>query len=129
MNASDMPTPLQFVVLHHTGIDEPHFDFLLESAPGSDLATWRMPVWPPTLDQATPAKRLRDHRRFYLTHTGEIPSPPGNPRGYVARIDQGHCAILPDQHALIIQLPTFRFRLEPDPSEQHEQLWWVIVVS
>ena len=43
MNASPS---LRYVVLRQDGINEPHFDLMIETAPGSHLATWRSPVWP-----------------------------------------------------------------------------------
>ena len=36
---------LRYAILHHTGIPSPHFDLMFETAPGSDLATWRVERW------------------------------------------------------------------------------------
>jgi hypothetical protein len=74
---------LRFVVLHHEGIDDPHFDLMLETAPGSPLATWRSPIWPITAPTAL--EQLANHRREYLEYEGEIS---GN-RGRVSRIAAG----------------------------------------
>ncbi len=91
------PTPLQFVVLRHDGIDEPHFDLLFETAPGSDLAAFRTPVWPLVTD--TKLTRLRDHRRLYLTYQGPI----SNSRGNVQRIDGGDCQIIPQPGVITLR--------------------------
>jgi hypothetical protein len=74
---------LRFVVLHHTGIPEPHYDLMFETAPGSPLATWRSPVWPPV---AVTVERLADHRRDYLEYEGPV----SDDRGHVRRIAGGH---------------------------------------
>jgi hypothetical protein len=74
---------LRYVVLHHTGIESPHYDLMLELSAGSDLTTWRVPNWPPRQDDAfTP---LPDHRRDYLEYEGPIS---GN-RGDVKRVAAG----------------------------------------
>jgi hypothetical protein len=57
--------PLRYVILHHGGIADPHFDLMFETLPGSDLATWRSQAWP--IEEPTPLTRLKDHRRLYLT--------------------------------------------------------------
>ena len=76
---------LRFVVLHHTNIPEPHFDLMIETSPGSNLATWRSPCWP--IDEPTELEKLRDHRRDYLEFEGQITGD----RGTVTRISRGHC--------------------------------------
>jgi hypothetical protein len=76
---------MQYAVLHHFDIDEPHFDLLVETVVGSDLSTWRLPAWP--VEGETEATRLKDHRRFYLTYEGEISSH----RGRVERVAGGEC--------------------------------------
>jgi hypothetical protein len=74
---------LRYVVLHHTGIEPPHFDLMFETSPGSKLATWRCPQWPPKPnDSFTP---LGDHRRDYLDYQGEI----SGQRGRVSRVAAG----------------------------------------
>ena len=80
-----MPTgePLQYRVLHHTGIPEPHFDLLIETSKKGKIPTWRFPAWP--IDQPTQVKRLQDHRRRYLSYSGDI----GGNRGSVATKDLG----------------------------------------
>lgn len=78
---------LRYAILHHSGIPEPHFDLLFEAIPGSDLATWRSPVWPITTP--TLLTRLKDHRRAYLDYEGEL----SQRRGRVERIAAGTCTI------------------------------------
>jgi len=107
---------LKFAVLHHTGIEAPHFDFLVETDAKSDLSTWRLDAWPIPVDSPIQAKRLRDHRRLYLDYTGPIPGQ----RGYVARVDHGLCSINVAPNVILIQLPTLRLRLEMENPE----LWW-----
>lgn len=74
---------LRFVVLHHEGIDDPHFDLLMEYQPGSPLQAFRCPAWPIT--RRTPLVALPDHRREYLEYEGPIS---GN-RGRVRRVASG----------------------------------------
>ena len=38
--------PLQYVILRHEEIAEPHFDLMFETLPGSELATWQAERWP-----------------------------------------------------------------------------------
>ncbi len=78
---------LQYAVLWHNDIAEPHYDFLIETYPGSDLATWRTPVWP--IEQPALLKRLRDHRRIYLTYEGDLTEQ----RGRVERVAGGNCTV------------------------------------
>jgi hypothetical protein len=75
--------PLRFAILHHQGIDEPHFDLMLETSPGSELATWRSPVWPIT--QPTELRQLANHRQEYLNYEGEI----AGGRGTVRQVASG----------------------------------------
>ena len=76
---------LRYVVLHHAGIAEPHFDMMFETRPGSMLATWRSNQWP--IETPTPVTRLRDHRRLYLDYEGDL----GERRGTVMRVAEGTC--------------------------------------
>ncbi len=81
---------LRYVVLHHTGISDAHYDLMIETAPGSDLATWRVPHWPPgATDKFTV---LPIHRKHYLEYEGPIS---GN-RGSVHRIASGTHRIVED---------------------------------
>ncbi|HEY7117716.1 MAG TPA: hypothetical protein VH475_14100 [Tepidisphaeraceae bacterium] len=74
---------MRFVVLHHTGVEPPHFDLMFETAPGSKLVTWRSPVWP--LIGPTAVERLADHRRAYLEYEGAV----SGGRGEVKRVLAG----------------------------------------
>lgn len=82
-----MTMNLRYVVLHHQGIDQPHYDLMFETSTDSELMTWRSPCWP--IDRPTPLVRLADHRRHYLDYEGPIS---GN-RGYVTRVACGLCSI------------------------------------
>jgi hypothetical protein len=78
---------LRYVILHHEGIAEPHFDLMFETLPGSALATWRSPRWP--VEAATLLQRLKDHRRVYLDFEGEL----SGHRGRVTRVATGECEV------------------------------------
>lgn len=78
---------LRYVVLHHCGVSEPHYDLMFETSPGSALATWRSAAWP--IEQFTSLTRLRDHRRFYLTYEGDL----SDRRGTVIRVAEGKCKL------------------------------------
>jgi hypothetical protein len=71
---------MRYVVLHHTGIEHPHFDLMLELSPGSELSTWRLPHWPPLPGDKFTA--LSKHRREYLEYEGPV----SRNRGQVKRI-------------------------------------------
>src|SRR5947209_13158201 len=78
---------LQYAILHHEGIAEPHFDLLFETLPGSELAAWRSPTWP--IEAAVPVTRLQDHRRVYLEFEGDL----SRGRGMVSRVARGECRV------------------------------------
>jgi len=84
-----MPTSLRYVVLHHTGYGPDHFDLLLETSPGADLASWRCSDWPLKADSRL--TKLPDHRRAYLEYEGEV----SNHRGRVKRVAAGEVSIIP----------------------------------
>jgi hypothetical protein len=79
--------PVRYVVLYHMDVEEPHFDLMFETAPGSLLSTWRSAVWP--IESATELTRLRDHRRLYLEYEGPVSAQ----RGAVLRVNDGQCEI------------------------------------
>jgi len=81
-------TQLRYVVLHHTGVEVPHFDVMFETAPDSLLATYRVSQWP--IEQMSPAQNLGDHRRIYLTYEGPI----AGDRGHVRRVASGACNVV-----------------------------------
>jgi hypothetical protein len=74
---------LRFAILHHTGVPQPHFDLMFETAAGEALATWRSPTWP--IVEPVEIERLEDHRRDYLDYQGPI----SNDRGEVKRVAGG----------------------------------------
>jgi hypothetical protein len=78
---------LQYVILRHDNIAEPHYDLMFETLPGSQLATWQSDSWP--IERRTSLTRLRDHRRAYLDFQGEIPGH----RGQVHQITRGTCEV------------------------------------
>ncbi len=74
----------RFVILHHTGCDRPHWDFLLEQ--DESLATWQLYHDPlAEAKEEWELSRIADHRKFYLDHEGPVP---GN-RGEVRRVCGG----------------------------------------
>ena len=74
---------LRYVVLHHTGYGEDHFDLMFEVSVDDPLRTLRSPVWPITQDvQLTP---LGNHRREYLTYEGPV----SGGRGHVRQVAAG----------------------------------------
>ena len=80
------PAPLRFVVLHHTGLGEPHYDLMLEPEQGANaLLSWRIPAWP--LQEGAPLTRLPSHRRAYLDYEGPV----SGGRGHVQRVAAGSC--------------------------------------
>ena len=74
---------LRYVLLRHEGVAKPHFDLMLETAPDSLLATWRVYRWP--IDEQVPLEKLAEHRRDYLEYEGPL----SNDRGHVKRIVAG----------------------------------------
>jgi hypothetical protein len=83
---------MRYLVLHHTGIPQPHFDLMFERSEGSMLNTFRLPAWP--LTGVVMIERLADHRRDYLTYEGPL----SGDRGTVKRVAGG----------------TFRFRTQSE---------------
>ncbi|MFN4243080.1 MAG: hypothetical protein ACK4PI_07565 [Tepidisphaerales bacterium] len=107
----------RYAVLLHTGIPEgSHYDLLVEPKPGEgDLMTWRLPAWP--LTAADEVRRLRDHRRVYLTYEGPI----RGDRGVVHRVDEGLAEV--DVSARVVTLSLGargRLRLEL----LNDDRWW-----
>lgn len=80
-------TTPSFVVLHHTGYGESHFDLMLSVDPDGPLPTWRCSSWP--IDDATTFVALSAHRRVYLTFEGEV----SGGRGRVRRVTTGTFSI------------------------------------
>ena len=91
-----MAESLQYVVLRHEGVDEPHFDLMFEIHPGSDLATWRVDDWP--INDNSTFTPLRPHRRAYLQYEGAISAD----RGQVHRVHVGQHEVEEDSPQLLI---------------------------
>jgi hypothetical protein len=108
-----------FVLLRHRLSDSTHWDLMLDT--GQVLATWQFAADPAAVASdrgqiPLSARRLPDHRRFYLDYEGPVS---GN-RGEVARIDQGVYLLLderPDQWTVELHGSVLagRFRLFADP--------------
>ncbi len=84
----------RYVVLHHTGYGEPHYDLMVERDDVGPLATWRLTRWP--VQGRIEAVPLPDHRRVYLEFEGPI----SGGRGEVCRIASGHCTWKRDELVL-----------------------------
>jgi hypothetical protein len=94
-----------YVVLHHTAIENPHYDLMLDLAEGAELSTWRVAHWPAEPgDQFT---LLSDHRRAYLEYEGPIS---GN-RGNVNRVAAGEFQIIRKDTNAIVALFDASLRL------------------
>jgi len=89
---------LLYVILRHEGLEQPHFDLMFQTAPGSALATWRAPEWRPIGPMAV--EKLGDHRAAYLTREGEI----SGGRGTVRRLEQGLCQIERSEEVWMMRL-------------------------
>lgn len=77
---------LRYVVLHHTGHGEAHFDLMLETEPERALWTFRAPDWP--IRSRVELAPLPDHRRAYLEYEGPV----SGGRGQVRRVEAGRLA-------------------------------------
>src|SRR2546421_6083130 len=78
---------LRYVVLRHEGVEEPHYDLMFETGPGSALVTWRSLRWP--IEAETELVRLKEHRRGDLGYEGAV----GGGRGEVRRVVGGYYRI------------------------------------
>ena len=86
----------RYVVLHHTGMGEAHFDLMIELVAGQRLATWRVGRWPPgKSDTFTP---IGDHRREYLDYEGPV----SGGRGEVRRVAAGELTVLQSTSDFIV---------------------------
>lgn len=112
-----------FAVLHHSGVDEPHYDFMFDTSDQSNLITFRVKQWPILENQF--ATKLRDHRRAYLTLQGEIPGG----RGTILRVDEGKLHVMQNGSGWVLKHEDGRawIALEPDsePSPGNESQWWI----
>ena len=102
---SSLRSPLRYAVLWHHDIDQPHYDLMFETSPGSPLSTWRSPLWPIT--SPTPLQKLRDHRSAFLNYQGQLTGD----RGSVTQIAAETCHIEIDEQSRW----TIRFDSTPAP--------------
>lgn len=88
----------RYVVLHHTGYGEAHYDFMIAIDDDGPLLTWRCPRWP--IEKEDEFIPLPDHRRVYLSYEGEV----SNGRGEVKRVASGVLAMdaAEDSHVVIV---------------------------
>lgn len=86
----------RYVVLHHTGIDQPHYDLMFEWDSRRPLGCMRCSNWPPTNGAAF--ERLADHRREYLEYEGPV----SDNRGEVKRVEAGTCTVEVDREDSIL---------------------------
>lgn len=84
---------MKLVVLHHTGVAEPHFDFMFERRAGEMLRTFRIGVWPMEFGRDQTATELPDHRHDYLTYEGPV----SGDRGEVKRVAAGTATVSEEQ--------------------------------
>jgi hypothetical protein len=81
----------RFVVLHHTGALEPHFDLLMEMEGEEKLWAWRVFRAPGEWEGGNlGAVRIRDHRKVYMTYEGAI----SGGRGEVKRVAEGRGTVV-----------------------------------
>lgn len=95
---------LNFVVLHHTGIENPHYDLLVDPGEGHSLWTWRLSKWPA---EGALVYRVADHRREYLSYEGQITGD----RGEVRRVAAGELAFDIDKCELTLAGSSLRIRI------------------
>jgi hypothetical protein len=82
------PTDAHYVVLHHTGFGDPHFDLLLDLDGTSPLLTWRLKRWP--IENGDVIELRPPHRRLYLEFEGQV----SRDRGRVERVASGVLRII-----------------------------------
>jgi hypothetical protein len=92
-----LETALRYVVLHHTGFGDPHYDLMIESALRASLMTWRLTDWPPAAGDTL--TRIGEHRRAYLDYEGPV----SNNRGHVRRVASGNCECSINESQITIQ--------------------------
>ena len=93
--------PDRFVILHHTGHGDEHWDLMLER--GNSLVTWQLLSNPlEGCESHVVARQIGDHRMVYL----EFEGPVSGGRGQVSRLDQGTLSWVAQCDAFL------RFRLD-----------------
>jgi hypothetical protein len=91
---------VRFVVLHHRGVNEPHFDLML-AVPGEDkLMTWRVKNGPNQWQDGGEigAVRIEDHRAVYMTYEGPI----SGGRGEVKRVREGAAHVVAEREGTVV---------------------------
>ncbi|MHC4983510.1 MAG: DNA polymerase ligase N-terminal domain-containing protein [Planctomycetota bacterium] len=80
----------RFVIHIHKGYGPEHYDLMLEH--GRALATWRLSQPPSGVPEgeASPARKIGNHRLSYLDYEGPI----SRGRGHVTMWDSGGCELL-----------------------------------
>lgn len=109
----------RYVVLLHVDANEgSHYDLMVETAAGSgDLMTFRVPAWPVT--SGVEVRRLRDHRRLYLTYEGPI----SGDRGVVHRVDEGRARVHVSPRRVLLSTDRgLRLRLDLLGDDR----WWCV---
>lgn len=81
--SADDPAGDRYVIQHHTGQGDDHFDFMLQR--GEALWTWRIARLPASEALPLAAERIADHRLAYLTYEGPV----SGGRGEVRIVDAG----------------------------------------
>lgn len=116
----------QYAVLQHSGVEEPHYDLLFETGEASSLVTFRLAEWPLSKDQM--ARKLKDHRRLYLTFEGVIP---GGDRGRVDRVAEGEVRVTGGAGGWELRGEDRRvaLRIEPDERDPAGDEWWVRIIE
>ena len=112
----------QFAVLHHTGVDHAHYDFMFDTADDSQLVTFRVVEWPLMGSQS--ASKLRDHRRAYLNFQGAIPGD----RGQVHRTDEGKVHVIKTVSGWLLHHASGNPWLLLEPPEngsENAENWWM----
>jgi len=104
---------LRYVVLHHTGIDDPHYDLLFQWPDRPSLGSVRCSDWPP--NAATTFHRIADHRALYLDYEGSLTQDRGN----VHRVEAGACTLeTTDPAGLLLTLSTgLKIQVPPIPGK------------
>ncbi len=90
---------MKFVIQHHICEDD-HYDLMIES--GDSLSTWRISpgdINPLLNGENISLKRIKDHRREYLTYEGPV----SGGRGRVEIFDSGECELIPEKNKDIRQ--------------------------
>lgn len=106
---SDAGDGRRYVILHHTGVAEPHYDLMWELSPDGLLRTFRCPCWPAKAGDRLVS--LPDHRRAYLDYEGPV----SGGRGQVARVEHGRCRVEAAPGQLKLELAGATLRLSADP--------------